>query len=280
MAGLIGNEVIENSLEGYGARGTLASDPGSGGVTLTLTTGHGARFPAVLTGQRLRLQCGDELMICTAHTAAAETFTVTRGAEGTTAVAHAAGAAINAVVTASVMDLVDGRWGTTRYRAARYYGPSLAGAGPDAGGAYATDRLIWAPFFVAEERTFDRIVCGITAAVAATTLGLGIWADNGVVQGPGTLVLNAGTVDSTTTGYKEITISQALSPGLHWLGLRSNGGAPSVRRAQLGHVILGTNSLGTYTGAPYFDSAAAFASDPAWAEAGALPPPYVFLRAV
>lgn len=93
-------EVFDNSLTNFGSRGTLASDPGSGGTTLTLTTGHGARFPEILSGWQLRLVCEDELMICTAHTAGADTFTVTRGAESTTAAAHAAGTAVNAVMTA------------------------------------------------------------------------------------------------------------------------------------------------------------------------------------
>jgi hypothetical protein len=96
----VATELFANSLDGAGARGTLASDPGSGGTTLTLTTGHGARFPAVLSGQYLRLQCEDEIMLVTAHTANADTFTVTRGIEGTTGAAHAAATAVQAVLTA------------------------------------------------------------------------------------------------------------------------------------------------------------------------------------
>ena len=95
-------ELFTNSLEGYGARGTLASDPGTG-ATLTLTTGHGARFPAVVSPNVLRLQCEDELMICTAHTAASDVFTVTREAEGSANVAHAALAPVNAVLTADAL---------------------------------------------------------------------------------------------------------------------------------------------------------------------------------
>ena len=280
MAVLIGNEVIENSLEGYGARGTLASDPTTG-TTFTTTTGHGARFPVVDTGQILRLQCEDEIVWCTAHTASSETFTVLRGQESTSNVAHAALAPVNAVVSAGTMATIGSRWGVTHYRAGRYYGPSV-GNSPDAGGGYGANRLVWAQFFVAEDRTFDRIGCGVTVAVASTTQGLGIWKnDRAGIPGPGTLVLDAGTVDSSTTGYKEITISQALPAGLHWLGVRSNGvGTVSIRRTLTTQIILGTNTLGTYTGAPYFDSAAAFASDPAWAEAGLLGVPYVFLRTV
>jgi hypothetical protein len=96
-------EVFANSIGTVGS-GTLASDPGSGGTTLTLTTGHGARFPAVLSGQRLRLQIESEILIVTAHTANADTMTVTRGAEGSTAAAHSALTAVNAVLTKEAME--------------------------------------------------------------------------------------------------------------------------------------------------------------------------------
>jgi hypothetical protein len=76
--------------------GSLASDPTTG-TTLTLTTGHGARFPAVLAGQEMWLQCENELMKCTAHTANADTLTVVRGQDGTTNAAHAALTAVYAV---------------------------------------------------------------------------------------------------------------------------------------------------------------------------------------
>jgi hypothetical protein len=91
-------EIIGNSIGSLGA-GTLASDPGSGGTTLTLTTGHGARFATVAAGQRMRIAIEDEILVCTAHSASADTMTVTRGAEGTTAAAHAAGTAVNVVAT-------------------------------------------------------------------------------------------------------------------------------------------------------------------------------------
>jgi hypothetical protein len=94
-------ELFANAGVGFGARGTLASDPGSSGTTLTLTTGHGARFPVVASPYVLRVQCEDELMLVTAHTASADTMTVTRGIEGTTGAAHAALVPVVAVLTAA-----------------------------------------------------------------------------------------------------------------------------------------------------------------------------------
>lgn len=94
-------DLFANSGVNFGARGTLASDPGSGGTTLTLTTGHGARFPTVASPNVLRLLVEDELMLVTAHAAAADTMTVTRGIEGTTAAAHASGTTVAVVLTAA-----------------------------------------------------------------------------------------------------------------------------------------------------------------------------------
>ena len=238
MSVLIGNEVLENSLEGYGARGTLASDPGTG-ATLTLTTGHGARFPEVLTGQKLRLQCEDELMICTAHTAASDTFTVTREAEGTSNVAHAALAAVNALASADTLKrlreltlprkpyFISGAW----YGPTSYYEAS--------GGAVTNNRLRGCYFPVTTDVTIDRIGISVnTAGAAGSVIRLGIYRDDGAI-GPDALVLDAGTLDSTTTGRKEIVISQALTPDNYWLMLAGQGtpaSSPNLGRAQISSV--------------------------------------------
>ena len=233
MSERVGNEILENSLEGYGARGTLASDPTTG-TTFTTTTGHGARFPAVLTGQILRLQCEDEIVWCTAHTASSETFTVLRGQEGTSNVAHAAGAAVNAAATAATMKriaqlslpckpyFISGAW----------YGP--LGFWEASGGAIVNDRLRGCYFPVTTDVTLDRIGVSVnTAGAAGSVIRLGIYRDDGAI-GPDALVLDAGTVDSTTTGRKEIVISQALTPDNYWLMLAGQGAPatqPNVGRA-------------------------------------------------
>ena len=43
------------------------------------------------------------------------------------------------------------------------------------------------------------------------------------------LLLDAGVVDTSTTGVKSITIRQALNPGLYWLACVGDGTAPYVR---------------------------------------------------
>ena len=70
---------------------------------------------------------------------------------------------------------------------------------------------------------FDRI--GIHVHTASSTSGakarLGIYADNGNFY-PGKLILDAGEVDLTTTGQKEIEINVVLDRGVYWLAYVSN----------------------------------------------------------
>lgn len=74
-----------------------------------------------------------------------------------------------------------------------------------------------------------RIGVNCTTLAAASVARLGIRLDAGLSYAyPGTLLLDAGTVATTGTGWKEITIDQTLYPGLIlWLTCTSQGGAPS-----------------------------------------------------
>jgi hypothetical protein len=64
--------------------------------------------------------------------------------------------------------------------------------------------------------TVDRIAVNIQAAGSAgAVVRLGIYESNNGV--PGALVLDAGTVDATSTGTKTITISQTLAAGYYYL---------------------------------------------------------------
>ena len=70
---------------------------------------------------------------------------------------------------------------------------------------------------------FDRIVGGYaTAGDAGRVLRLGVYRQN--ADGSVTLVLDAGTVDATITGYQEITIDLTLEKGIYLLCAVSQGG--------------------------------------------------------
>jgi hypothetical protein len=67
----------------------------------------------------------------------------------------------------------------------------------------------------------------ITAAgESGSVFRFGIWNDDGAGK-PGTLLLDAGTAATDgSTGAFEVTVSQALSPGIYWVGGAVQG-APS-----------------------------------------------------
>lgn len=101
------------------------------------------------------------------------------------------------------------------------------------------DRAHYVPIPVPRSLTIDRIGIEVTSsATGSPTVRLGVYADaNGV---PGALILDAGTVDASTTGFKEITISQALTAGLVWLACAQQGGTSTgVLRGMTGSTHVG-----------------------------------------
>ena len=83
--------------------------------------------------------------------------------------------------------------------------------------AMAADRIYYTPIFVQETTTYIRIgICVKTAVAGTADLRIFNWT-NGL---PGALILSAGTVDTGTTGDKEITISQQLTRGYYFLAVR------------------------------------------------------------
>jgi len=92
------------------ASSTLAAPISSGATTLELTAGTGALFPSPGGGQAFTLSLTDaatgninEIMLCTAR--AADTLTVTRAQEGTTAVPWTTGDFANNFITAGTAAL-------------------------------------------------------------------------------------------------------------------------------------------------------------------------------
>lgn len=127
-----------------------------------------------------------------------------------------------------------------------YYGPG--------GGRSTTTMtaglLTFVPFWVGTATNFSMIGAEVTTAGAAgTALRLGIYRDSGKGL-PDALILDAGKVDAATTGPKELSIAQALSPGLYWLAALAEVGAPVVRTVSaVGLTPVGAGSLATATGA-------------------------------
>jgi hypothetical protein len=78
------------------------------------------------------------------------------------------------------------------------------------------------PIFLDTDVTITELAAEVTTAGAAgSLLRLGLYSDNAGV--PGTLLVDAGTVDATTTGVKTLTVSQAVSAGVVWAVACSQG---------------------------------------------------------
>lgn len=102
------------------------------------------------------------------------------------------------------------------------------------------------PILVDTTMMLDQLVTEVTTLAVLSTLRMGIYnADTDWV--PGSLVLDAGTVDVSSTGVKTISISQILTPGRYLLVLNSNG-APGLRalRGMVSDCLI-TAALGSAT---------------------------------
>jgi hypothetical protein len=93
------------------------------------------------------------------------------------------------------------------------------------------------PIFVDEEALYDRIAVEVVGAIAAT-LDIRVFAfDSG---GVGALILDAGNVDMTAPGWKQITIALTLARNAYWLAHRTAaGGGGTLRVLNYAHLSKG-----------------------------------------
>lgn len=128
--------------------------------------------------------------------------------------------------------IVPGVTAALKQKAGHWFGPyNLAGPGAFAG---TLNRLDLVPIWVSTSTPVDQIgVMVATAGSAGSTARLGIF--NAKADGmPGTVRLDAGTVDTSSTGVKAATISQTLPVGEYFLGAVPQGGTPAVFHAFAG----------------------------------------------
>lgn len=97
--------------------------------------------------------------------------------------------------------------------------------------ANVIDVVHYLPVFVPNAVTVDRI--GLPLGIAsAGTMTLGLYANDPVTFLPAARIVDAGTIDSTTLGDKEVTISEALTAETwYWIAVLKNSGGASVRVA-------------------------------------------------
>lgn len=125
-----------------------------------------------------------------------------------------------------------------------------------------------APWWVPNACTLSRIGAEVTVVGdAGSTVRLGIYADSG--QGvPGARVLDAGTIAGDSATVQEITISQALTPGLYWIGAAVQGVTTTQPTVRTG---LNTPQQNVYAGPTIPAAGAAIGSAVMTGVTGALP---------
>jgi len=148
-------------------------------------------------------------------------------------------------------------------------------------GAVASNRLYAIPIPISEITRFDRIAINVTTA-GSGNIRLGIYED--INAYPGKLLLDAGTVSTSSTGVKSIAISHLVSPGRKWLVLVSSG-TPTLRSFAVASLVnslgygsaLGTAAIqGFYVSYTYATLPLVFPGNPTLITA--VPIPAVFLR--
>jgi hypothetical protein len=80
--------------------------------------------------------------------------------------------------------------------------------------------------------TLDRLAVKVTTLQASNTFRLGLYNDDGTGN-PGSLVVDGGTIDGSSTGDKSVTISTAITQGMYWAAIVEQGGAGGAKCAGL-----------------------------------------------
>jgi hypothetical protein len=203
------------------AETTTTADPGSGGTSLAVTTR--TPFPAVAPF-RLLVQNGEgdptnrELMYATAGVGTgAGSFTVTRGLEGTTGVAHPIGSYVRQVVTAKAIE----RHVNDHPQLALHnelYGMTVDPMIPGAVVQFTTLVPIIAKIYVPETLTFANVILYKNAASTGQVAGgnqAGIYLSTGVRIGASTAAttltalgtLGLKTLALTVDGGQSLTVT-------------------------------------------------------------------------
>jgi hypothetical protein len=125
----------------------------------------------------------------------------------------------------------------------RYYAlDSTTDSGAPAA-AGTSGRMCTQPVFF-RAGTIDRIGVYITAGAGSSVVRLGIYSTSSGI--PGSLLVDGGTVATTSTGFKEVTVSQVVSAGLYWLAAVAQTATPDWAYCQSPRGQLSETSAGNY----------------------------------
>lgn len=216
------------------AMSTLASGITAGATSLTVATGEGARFPtkrfwiilADTAEDRLSPTATREFAWCSSRSG--DVLTVERGLQDSTASAWDSGDRVEARLTMESLNRVNALARSFR-SGFGYINPTQEGKSVD---NLSQNKLMATPTEVGERVVLTSLGVEVTTAVASSVIRLGLYADDHGY--PGALIIEAGTIDGSSTGGKDASISLTLEPGVYWTALQAEGGGPSIRTGTSG----------------------------------------------
>jgi hypothetical protein len=109
-----------------------------------------------------------------------------------------------------------------------YFAQISTGIRDDTTQARNLNDMVFAPTIVSRTITVDRIAINVSVAEAGATPRLGIYSATSANR-PGDLILDCGTVDASTIGNKQITISATIPAGLFFLAVAHQGASSTLR---------------------------------------------------
>lgn len=153
--------------------------------------------------------------------------------------------------------------GFRKWTSGKWYGPPMAGT-TTGSTQPSVFRVIAVPVWVPHVVTVDAVYCEVTTLSATAGCKIGLYGSTDS-DTPGSLILDVGSVDVTSTGGKTITFTpQELPKGLLWLALATNdtvgfrrivGSVPGYPTQSAG-LYAGSvrNALNTYSNIAYWPS--------------------------
>ena len=130
-----------------------------------------------------------------------------------------------------------------KVRTGQYLTPFWVGTVATGNAALVANQLYATALLIPRDMTLDRICFEVTTAGAGGTKArLGIYND-GTDLYPGALLVDAGEVAVDTTGLKTIIISQALTKGIYWLAVVTDGTPKTYYETEVPNILGDSTSL-------------------------------------
>jgi len=113
-------------------------------------------------------------------------------------------------------------------------------AGFSTGTTFLTNNILRVtPIVVPFTRTYTALAVDVAAASTGALARIGLYNLNVSTGGPGTLVVDGGAIDVSTTGVKTATVNVTLAPGVYFFAVVTGGATASLLGFSTPDVLMG-----------------------------------------